>query len=339
MRSYRDYAISESPTWRSIDNHLPHLTSEILRKIHSFLSCFQSLDPNHQERIRHSIRKNECIRFVLHSNNLELSGTQAEGDTRTACEQYWKDRDATAASRDQRKSMNMLSALERMYEISSEMRLDPCDDHERLFLTVDTILDLHRTLGSDIMDGAGVFREASSGPHGYDYVYLDHHLVQDHLGCLVDEHNRLCASMAASGKLHSLEERIKLASWFAFEFMDIHPFSNGNGRLGRLLCAWHFLDILPAPLVFRNDRDCYLQSLVDGRASVPHCPSVFAAFVVESMYLSCERYGMSCCSPRQSPQNLIFRDFRAPFALRWVGGVRRGAGGPLFFVKARQKLF
>lgn len=61
------------------------------------------------------------------------------------------------------------------------------------------------------------------------------------------------------------EDPLVLGAWMHFEFESIHPFSDGNGRVGRLLLNLHFLKHNWPPVhVLPPDRDLYLLSLVQG---------------------------------------------------------------------------
>jgi Fic family protein len=58
------------------------------------------------------------------------------------------------------------------------------------------------------------------------------------------------------------EDVFKLGAWMHFEFERIHPFSNGNGRVGRLLLDLHFLNHNWPPVhVLPRHRETYLDAL------------------------------------------------------------------------------
>ncbi|MDY0364394.1 MAG: Fic family protein [Arcobacteraceae bacterium] len=63
---------------------------------------------------------------------------------------------------------------------------------------------------------------------------------------------------------YSLRLTIEDIASFHIEFEKIHPFADGNGRIGRLLMAWQFIqnDLVP-PLILNEQRREYLDSLSD----------------------------------------------------------------------------
>ena len=44
----------------------------------------------------------------------------------------------------------------------------------------------------------------------------------------------------------------RLAAWFLFEFLGLHPFSDGNGRVARMLCSYILMTVTPFPTPIYN---------------------------------------------------------------------------------------
>lgn len=63
---------------------------------------------------------------------------------------------------------------------------------------------------------------------------------------------------ASQGDVHPL----LLGAWLHHRFVQVHPFDDGNGRVGRALLSWHLpkSDFLPV-VVNRADRSTYLHAL------------------------------------------------------------------------------
>lgn len=64
----------------------------------------------------------------------------------------------------------------------------------------------------------------------------------------------------------TVEEQIKLAFWLHFEFVSIHPFGDGNGRVARLLMNYILCYFqLPMTIVFKQDKIKYIDALESSR--------------------------------------------------------------------------
>ena len=77
---------------------------------------------------------------------------------------------------------------------------------------------------------------------------------------------RLCVEMFR--KLHTMSDQdpIYVASWFHFQFVQIHPFVDGNGRVGRMLMNTVLIQSgFPLACIQPGVRDIYFYSLVASR--------------------------------------------------------------------------
>lgn len=143
---------------------------------------------------------------------------------------------------------NAFEAYERM------SALDP--------LSMDDLLTAHRLMMRDLIPDAGCFRSGNVG------VFQGDQLV--HAGTpaqYVPEVMAQLFSWLRSATVHPLVK----GCLFHFEFETIHPFSDGNGRTGRL---WHSLILqqwrpilawLPVESMVREHQEEYYQTLNGGQ--------------------------------------------------------------------------
>lgn len=131
------------------------------------------------------------------------------------------------------------------------------------------LLQAHHTLMAGLIDEIGQYRHGGVGVMSGDRVV--------HMAPPANQVNRLMGDLLhwlAEGNEHPL---IK-SSIFHYEFEFIHPFADGNGRMGRLwqtliLSQWNpiFLNIPVESLIYQNQKAYYdaLQASTDRADSAP----------------------------------------------------------------------
>src|SRR2546430_16581791 len=121
-----------------------------------------------------------------------------------------------------------------------------------------TILELHEAVFHVINDDAGLWRRVNVRIAGTRHVPPRMEQVVPMMSDWIE-------SYAKKDMLG--EDGFALAAEMHFGFESIHPFSDGNGRVGRLLLNLHFLKHNWPPVhILPPDRDRYLTSLEKGHA-------------------------------------------------------------------------
>ncbi|TLZ54670.1 MAG: Fic family protein [Methanobacteriota archaeon] len=121
-----------------------------------------------------------------------------------------------------------------------------------------TILELHEAVFHGIKDDAGQWRRVNVRIAGTQHV-------PPRMERVVSMMSEWIESQAKRDTLG--EDVFSLAAWMHFGFESIHPFSDGNGRVGRLLLNLHFLKHNWPPVhILPPDRSRYLTSLDMGHA-------------------------------------------------------------------------
>lgn len=144
--------------------------------------------------------------------------------------------------------------------------------------SLDDFLTAHRLLMHGLITDAGQWRQGGAG------IYRGEQLVH-----MAPPHSQLPRLMADLFQwLQSTDAHPLIASAaFHYEFEFIHPFSDGNGRMGRLwqtliLSHWQpMLAFLPVETVIRNHQSQYYLLLSEADAS-SDC-SAFIEFMLQSL--------------------------------------------------------
>lgn len=148
---------------------------------------------------------------------------------------------------------------------------------ERTPLSVDFIKELHATMMAgcydkrryiDLEERPGSFKQHDFVV-GKDEVGVDPEDVEEELEALLEELNDFLEENSDS------EDILLAGAYFHAKFECIHPFADGNGRVGRLLLNyWLVLNNHPTITVYSEDKQTYfdaLQAYVDREDLAPLC--------------------------------------------------------------------
>lgn len=172
--------------------------------------------------------------------------------------------------------------LGKAYDFLFQTPFFPNICHARLFsFDCNLARQIHRFVGEDIIENCGEYRTKSVMAAGYHYVYLNPTQIEK-------EMNKLFTYVSLKMvELKTLPDLIKLSAFFLVTFLNIHPFNNGNGRVGRLLasCILSRVSIVPISLYLnKKSREIYLECLVQAREFYPRMdPGSLASLIVESI--------------------------------------------------------
>jgi len=162
---------------------------------------------------------------------------------------------------------------------------------------LDDLLEAHRLMMGEVLTRAGQFRDKPVG------VYKGKEVV--HVAPPAHRISGLMAELLAWAKQSDAHPLI-VSSVFHYEFEFIHPFIDGNGRMGRLwqtlmLAQWKSL-FVDAPLesVIKQHQQDYYQAL--GSADSAADSTVFIAFMLKAILQTLEN--ASANAPQNTPVNI-----------------------------------
>lgn len=151
-------------------------------------------------------------------------------------------------------------------------------DNPEKEISVELILKLHKTLLSNIRDEiAGRFRS------GKEWVR-----VGTHIGANPEFVNGLVYNLVEENNSETDEYFLEKIAYFHAEFENIHPFTDGNGRIGRLITNEQ-LDLLGLPPIIipnKSKNDEYYPALDEyaKTGKIDKLVELFAKLLIESLY-------------------------------------------------------
>jgi len=159
---------------------------------------------------------------------------------------------------------------------------------------LDDLLETHRLMMGEVLTHAGQFRDKAVG------VYKGKEVV--HVAPPAHQISGLMAELLAWTKQSDAHPLI-VSSVFHYEFEFIHPFMDGNGRMGRLwqtlmLAQWKplFVD-MPLESVIKTHQQDYYQAL--GNADSAADSTVFITFMLKAILQTLKN------APVNAPQNAL----------------------------------
>jgi len=162
---------------------------------------------------------------------------------------------------------------------------------------LDDLLAAHRLMMGDVLKQAGVFRDKSVG------VYQGKEVV--HVAPPAHKISGLMAELFDWAKQSDAHPLI-VSSVFHYEFEFIHPFIDGNGRMGRLwqtlmLAQWKplFAD-MPLESVIKQHQQEYYDAL--GRADSSADSTVFIEFMLKAILQTLENASVN--ASQNAPVNI-----------------------------------
>ena len=151
---------------------------------------------------------------------------------------------------------------------------------------IEDLLKAHKILMGNLLDSAGEFRSIDVGvgsSEGVSHIAPPHKMVPQLMYDLFEW-------------LRDSDEHLLIKSCvFHYEFEFIHPFSDGNGRIGRLwqsviLYHWNkIFSVIPTESIVRDYQSSYYKALEDASSMGEATP--FIEFMLEAILESIKRVG------------------------------------------------
>lgn len=161
-------------------------------------------------------------------------------------------------------------------------------------ISIEMIKKLHSLIGKDIISDCGEFRKNDTKPYGKEYP-RNHYTIPEH----IERNLQLLIQFYNEHKSEDLTfiDKIHLMSLFMCNFLKIHPFSNGNGRVARLVLNLMLREIILIPITLSiyhsfseedtiiKDREIYLRCISECQLNADI--SLFSTYILLSIRSHC----------------------------------------------------
>ena len=233
------------------------ITSKMLHLTTSISEEMTKLEFNRKQFINPRLRKASRIKTL--AGTLEIEGN------------YLGEEKVTAILEGKR----VLGTMQEVAEVEGAIAAYKELEHYR-FDVLEDLLKAHKLMMDGLLTTAGSFRKVNVGvgsSEGVSHVAPPYDRVPQLMGELFDW-------------LKNSDEHLLIKSCvFHYEFEFIHPFSDGNGRIGRLwqsVILYHYKDLfgaVPTESIVRDHQEAYYQALEEAGSVGESTP--FVEFMLE----------------------------------------------------------
>lgn len=242
----------------------------------NLLYNFKNIEKNKKFLFQQFLSRS-ITKWIYFTNKIEFSGLETEQETEKCLE-----------SKKYSDHLHEKEVLQ-TYEVLNEAYRAPKEKMEVGSHIIDTLKlkKFHLIMFKDVLkENLGEFRKSGAQTENLDNsVYkFPHH---QYVGIYTENLLKLVHKLAKIIDQIDNEDEfickvIGLASFLQFHFVDIHPFSDGNGRLCRLLSKIILDSIFPIPIPMFEKRTEYLSTLIQGRKlDRVYAPTLLASFIFD----------------------------------------------------------
>lgn len=235
-------------------------------------------DGTYDQGVVQKVEEQFLVNFIFRSNLEEGHGLRTLDETRSFLGRIFSRRDfPRPLSLEEQETLNMRNAYETLLAKIKREELD----RDYGLLEASLLKEIHRVILQDIPLSKGLTKpgEMSNKPRmtefrGEIYYYANPEDMESAVVNLLDKYNFLFDTCTKDGltNFKDLCDFFKTCAWILLELLDLHPFSDGNGRLCRILCSYSLSKLNPFPTPIYSvwtdsPNDAYIEALVEGRNS------------------------------------------------------------------------
>eukprot|EP00112_Aurelia_sp_Birch-Aquarium-sp1_P026218 Seg916.3 transcript_id=Seg916.3/GoldUCD/mRNA.D3Y31 product="hypothetical protein" protein_id=Seg916.3/GoldUCD/D3Y31 len=295
------YKPIDFPKWRHIvgqggEVEKQKSVGDMLKEIQMFQARWQQQQREDKvDKAVHvdSVLRQMEIKFYFHVNLEEEHGLGTYEETEEMIGNIvHKMKLKRSFSREEQEVVNLYHAYQNLKELL-------LDKENTCLLAEQVLLETHKKILKSVdLHGrtpAGVYSDnikyAEYNGETYRYQGMAGLTTQQAAQCILDRYNSLLQAIkehwnSNGNRLECIEDVFKSSAYLVFEMLDLHPFSDGNGRLCRLLASYALAIMTPFPtpvynIWSRTSKYDYIDALIEARKSDTRQPCHLVSMMVE----------------------------------------------------------
>ena len=259
-------------------------TTKILKEVVEMSTAYLERSYEEKSFCEHQFLRCMASDYVYHANRDENLGTDSFETTSAIVSSVLDGRLVDTHSRPEKETLNTARALAMTMKLRKEAS-------ETVSITMQQVCELHRVLMYELHPEAGKLRSNDAftllSTDNFHF-YPPPAVAKMGLYEIIDRHNIHMEAYALSKNNKTIGENfvylIKGSSWLIFNFVNTHPFAEGNGLMCRLLANYVLSTLVPFPVHLCGHRDDYLSAIVRCRNNPKEGPRELAAMLVEGVW-------------------------------------------------------